>query len=247
MGLVGTYKNHHYILKYAKIDYYIPEENPMKPAYLEKELPQFSSIDEAIFYNKKKYFLQILNYPKVLENKKEVLQDLENNWNNLEKKVQQEIISDYKNSKTFSTFSNLMIDSSLKSMASSADLLRFLFKKGFELSKKDLKNFESNNWLEYKDIEIGNAHVYEHNLAMPFLMLFDTVVDMFKNLLRIKTPSGMYIIEYYSQNLIPVLIDYRDKLPPKLYSKLLRELSEEKLEELGLKNFNFSSLNKNQK
>lgn len=211
----------------------------MKPAYLEKELPQFSSIDEAIFYNKKKYFLQILNYPKTLENKNNVLEELESNWNALEIKVQKEIIDNYINSKTLSTFFNIMSDSALKGSDYGSLLLKFLFQKGFSLSKKDIKNFEKANWLEYKDIEIGNAHVYEHNLAMPFLMIFDTIIDIFKNIFKIKTPSGMYIIEFYSPKLIPVLIDYREKLPPKLYSKLLRELSNEKLEELGLKDFNF--------
>lgn len=232
-------KNQHSSKNYVKIKHNYLNENFMKHTYLEKELPQFTSINEAIFYNQKKYFQQVLTYPKTLEDKINIFQELDSNWNSLTKEVQKEIMSDYVNSKKLSTFSDIMIDNSLKSMESSAALLQFLFQKGFNFSKKDIKNFEKNNWLEYKNIDIGNAHFYEHNLIMPFHMLFDVVVDIIKNILRIKTPSGMYIIEYYSKNLMPVLIDFRDKLPPKLYAKLLRELDNEKLEELGFKQFDF--------
>jgi hypothetical protein len=66
-------------------------------------------------------------------------------------------------------------------------------------------------------------------------MLYDKIKDF----LGIKEKPAFYIIEFFSQEIVPILMKNFNKLPKQFKAKILRELPEKDLKEWSLSKYQF--------
>lgn len=186
------------------------------------QLQQFENMDERIFYDQHQLFIHQLHCITTIDKLQDAWQPLHN---------KQKIILQYAKSKEC-VFADFLLNN-MQGKKEDAQVLQFLFDNGFTFNKQDIRKLKHNNWLEYRSYDAGQ--VYEVNILMPF----KKAVHKLGKMVGYKPRPALYIVQFFSIDMLKVLFQYIDKLPKKLKSKVLRDMPDSELKNHQNSTFNF--------
>ena len=192
----------------------------MLPAYLKEALPEFDSLNEKRKYERKKQLVNFLKSPRDMN-----LSSLTEAWEAMTEYEQNLLHHEYQ-CNYYTSLSDILIETK------NAKTMMWLMKRNFKFNQADLHALKKENWLAYSGYE-SECIVVSYGMFSELTMYWLILCHKIKKLLKIKKPA-LYMIEYFSADMLKVLLEHIEILPEKLRFKVMREAPEALLVEMEI-------------